>query len=161
MCRLEYYGIHRKWVLFNREDEVKMCNKFLFAKFFFNLNKPFSRVHCTEKWHVNQTSFLYISYFLILTLGICIPANCTVFIQSISEQLAQREPNLTLEVLKEYEVFAAKLTHFWPIFPFYIPWKHQKNFWFYGVFREYKMRRFARNGLKKERNEKVMKYGKC
>ena len=29
------------------------------------------------------------------------------------------------------------LTYFWPIFPFYTPWKHQKTF--SGVFRGYKM----------------------
>uniref|UniRef100_A0A7M5VE60 Ras-GAP domain-containing protein n=3 Tax=Clytia hemisphaerica TaxID=252671 RepID=A0A7M5VE60_9CNID len=33
--------------------------------------------------------------------GVCIPANCTLFIKSISEQLALREPNMTLEFLDE------------------------------------------------------------
>ena len=40
------------------------------------------------------------------------------------------------------EIFS--LTHFWPIFPFYTPWKHQKNVRFSGVFRGYKMGIFAR-----------------
>ena len=26
-----------------------------------------------------------------------------------------------------YFVFNIKLTYFWPIFPFYTPWKHQKT----------------------------------
>ena len=34
--------------------------------------------------------------------GVCIPANCTLFIKSISEQLAHREPNMTLEVSALY-----------------------------------------------------------
>ena len=34
-------------------------------------------------------------------------------------------------------------THFWPMFPFYTPWKHQKTF----VFRGYKMGTLAKNGL--------------
>ena len=39
---------------------------------------------------------------------------------------------------------ALSLNHFWPIFPFYTPWKHQR---FFGVFRVYKMWTLARNGL--------------
>ena len=39
------------------------------------------------------------------------------------------------------------LTLFWPILPFYTPWKHQKNHWFSGVFKGYKMGTVARNGL--------------
>ena len=32
-------------------------------------------------------------------------------------------------ILFETDVFQMikKLTHFWPIFPFYTPWKHQKT----------------------------------
>ena len=36
------------------------------------------------------------------------------------------------------------LTHFWPIFPFYAPWKQQKNKGF-GVFRGYEMETLGRN----------------
>ena len=39
---------------------------------------------------------------------------------------------------------ALSLNHFWPMFPFYTPWKHQR---FFGVFRGYKMWTLARNRL--------------
>ena len=39
------------------------------------------------------------------------------------------------------------LTHFWPMLPFYTPWKHQKTKGFSGVFKGYKMGKLARNGL--------------
>ena len=41
------------------------------------------------------------------------------------------------------------LTHFWPMFSFYTPWKHQKNLRFSGAFRGYKMGTLVRNRLKK------------
>ena len=42
-------------------------------------------------------------YFLDLFVcpGLCIPANNTIFIKSISEKLAEKEPHLTLEFLEE------------------------------------------------------------
>ena len=36
---------------------------------------------------------------------------------------------------------------FWPMFPFYTHWKHQKNKRFSGVFREHRIGTLARNGL--------------
>lgn len=50
---------------------------------------------------LTATFGLQINERLLEANGICIPANCTLFIQGISEQLAQREPNLTLEFLDE------------------------------------------------------------
>ncbi|XP_047141766.1 neurofibromin isoform X1 [Hydra vulgaris] len=50
---------------------------------------------------LTQTFNLQINERLLEAKGICIPSNCTLFITSISEQLAQREPNLTLEFLEE------------------------------------------------------------
>ena len=51
---------------------------------------------------------------------------------------------------KAMTIAKISLTHFWPMFPFYTPWKHQKTkvFWFSGVFRGYKMGTLVRNGLK-------------
>ena len=40
--------------------------------------------------------FLIVSF--ILVLGLCIPANNTIFIVGISSNLASKEPHLTLEV---------------------------------------------------------------
>ena len=42
------------------------------------------------------------TFFFVFVTGVCIPANCTLFIKSISEQLAHREPNMTLEVSALY-----------------------------------------------------------
>jgi len=50
---------------------------------------------------LTATFGLRVNERLLEAKGICIPANCTVFIKSISEQLAKREPNLTLEFLDE------------------------------------------------------------
>lgn len=38
---------------------------------------------------------------LLETAGLCIPANNTIFIKSVSEKLAAQEPHLTLEFLEE------------------------------------------------------------
>ena len=41
------------------------------------------------------------------------------------------------------------LTQFWRMFPFFTPWKHQKNFWFSGVFRGYKNGSIGQKWVKK------------
>ena len=41
----------------------------------------------------------------------------------------------------------SKLTHFQPMFHFYIPRKHQKTFRFSDVFREYRSGTSVENGL--------------
>ena len=43
--------------------------------------------------------------------------------------------------------FNAMLTHFWPTFQIYSPWKHQKNQRFSSDFKGYKMGTLTRNGL--------------
>ncbi|XP_064619782.1 neurofibromin-like isoform X5 [Lineus longissimus] len=50
---------------------------------------------------LTQTFDLRIEGQLLETSGLCIPANNTIFIKSISEKLAQKEPHLTLEFLEE------------------------------------------------------------
>ena len=45
------------------------------------------------------------------------------------------------------------LIHFWPMFPFYTPWKHQR---FSGVSRGYDMETLARNGLKTTSNNEML-----
>ena len=40
------------------------------------------------------------------------------------------------------------LNHFWPMLPFYTPWKTQENIWFFGGLRGYKMKLLARDGLR-------------
>lgn len=44
---------------------------------------------------------LYVHIFCLHPSGLCIPANNTIFIKSISEKLAEKEPHLTLEFLEE------------------------------------------------------------
>ena len=53
------------------------------------------------------------------------------------------------------------LTHFWPMFPFFTPWKHQKtkrfvaeNQTFSGVFWDYKMGTLTSNGLIHKKKQK-------
>ncbi|KAL3856417.1 hypothetical protein ACJMK2_011181 [Sinanodonta woodiana] len=50
---------------------------------------------------LTQTFDLKIEGQLLETTGLCIPANNTIFIKSISETLAANEPHLTLEFLEE------------------------------------------------------------
>jgi len=50
---------------------------------------------------LTATFSLHIEERLLEAKGLCIPANNTMFIKSISEQLAKREPNMTLEFLDE------------------------------------------------------------
>ncbi|XP_067682311.1 neurofibromin-like isoform X6 [Haliotis asinina] len=50
---------------------------------------------------LTQTFDLKIEGQLLETNGLCIPANNTIFIKSISEKLAEKEPHLTLEFLEE------------------------------------------------------------
>ncbi|KAK3767382.1 hypothetical protein RRG08_049749 [Elysia crispata] len=50
---------------------------------------------------LTQTFGLKIEGQLLETNGLCIPANNTIFIKSISEKLALKEPHLTLEFLEE------------------------------------------------------------
>lgn len=50
---------------------------------------------------LTQTFDLKIEGQLLETTGLCIPANNTIFIKSISEKLAANEPHLTLEFLEE------------------------------------------------------------
>ncbi|XP_074643053.1 neurofibromin-like [Tubulanus polymorphus] len=50
---------------------------------------------------LTQTFDLRIEGQLLETNGLCIPANNTIFIKSISEKLAEKEPHLTLEFLEE------------------------------------------------------------
>lgn len=54
--------------------------------------------------HTNNThtrAHLYVHIFCLHPSGLCIPANNTIFIKSISEKLAEKEPHLTLEFLEE------------------------------------------------------------
>jgi len=50
---------------------------------------------------LTQTFDLRIDGQLLESNGLCIPSNNTIFIKSISEKLAQKEPYLTLEFLEE------------------------------------------------------------
>eukprot|EP00794_Sanderia_malayensis_P014143 gene14143-15620_t len=50
---------------------------------------------------LTATFNLHIEERLLEAKGLCIPANNTMFIKSISQQLAKREPNMTLEFLDE------------------------------------------------------------
>eukprot|EP00795_Rhopilema_esculentum_P015875 gene15875-7206_t len=50
---------------------------------------------------LTATFNLHVEERLLEARGLCIPANNTMFIKSISEQLAKREPNMTLEFLDE------------------------------------------------------------
>ncbi|CAL1527010.1 unnamed protein product, partial [Lymnaea stagnalis] len=50
---------------------------------------------------LTQTFDLKIEGQLLETNGLCIPANNTIFIKSISEKLSSKEPHLTLEFLEE------------------------------------------------------------
>ncbi|RUS73016.1 hypothetical protein EGW08_019222, partial [Elysia chlorotica] len=50
---------------------------------------------------LTQTFGLKIEGQLLETNGLCIPANNTIFIKSISEKLALKEPHLTLEFLRQ------------------------------------------------------------
>ena len=47
------------------------------------------------------TWYLFIYLLYHVRPGLCIPANNTIFIKSISEKLAEKEPHLTLEFLEE------------------------------------------------------------
>ena len=40
-------------------------------------------------------------------------------------------------------------THFWPMFPFHIPWKHLETFVFFCFFGAYKIGILVQNGLRK------------
>jgi neurofibromin 1 len=50
---------------------------------------------------LTQTFDLRIDGQLLESNGLCIPSNNTIFIKSISEKLASKEPYLTLEFLEE------------------------------------------------------------
>jgi len=50
---------------------------------------------------LTQTFDLRINGQLLESNGLCIPSNNTIFIKSISEKLALKEPYLTLEFLEE------------------------------------------------------------
>ena len=52
-------------------------------------------------------------------------------------------------LLKKTCAGMSTLTHFWPMVPFYTPWKHQENTRFSNAFRGYKMGILARNVLMK------------
>ena len=59
---------------------------------------------------------------------------------------------------KFVQIHLLKLTHFWPMFPFYTPWKQQKTKGFSGVFRGYKMGKLARNGLMRDLNSHLLDF---
>ena len=54
---------------------------------------------------------------------------------------------VTLRVNPTQQCFGNCLTHSWPMFPFYTPWKHQKTFGSLVLSGGYKMGTFSKNGL--------------
>ena len=47
---------------------------------------------------IREVRFIFCYFHYVLFSGLCIPANNTLFIVGISEKLAAKEPQLTLEV---------------------------------------------------------------
>ena len=83
-------------------DDVMYIHTF----FYFLEYQDLSLNYCNYLWYYERNNcFLLCWCFMIRTYsfhsGLCIPANNTIFIKSISEKLAEKEPHLTLEFLEE------------------------------------------------------------
>ena len=133
-----YYKRNFKWFLTIHERMLKVGNKSITL-----LHKQPKHIFFLNVCAFPKIRPIYPTFDLVpllLTLNMFLPALKSCFPRNATQFKINNKHTTT--------IFATSLTHFMPLVSFYTPWKYQKNQRFSDVFKAYRKRPVARNGLK-------------
>lgn len=105
---IDFYILHRKMQSFFSEMQSDHLCRVTFMQsdiqFYIEMetvNSFYLERQIDINLYLKMQTNIYIYIYHYFISGLCIPANNTIFIKSISETLAANEPHLTLEFLEE------------------------------------------------------------